>query len=145
MINIYFAGSIRGGRDIADTYRELIRLLRSFGKVYTEHVGDDGAIRHDDDSLSDNQIHDRDMEWIRESDLMIAEVSVPSLGVGYEIARAIELEKPVLCLYNKNSRYRLSAMVSGNNEIKLIRYESPGEVKNLIEKFILGNLETPPD
>ena len=102
MIRIYFAGSIRGGRKLAEIYRELIDMLRMHGEVYTEHVGNEEALRRDDVKYSDRFIHDRDLEWLRNSDMVIAEVTVPSLGVGYEIARAIELGKPVLCLFKKN-------------------------------------------
>ena len=41
---IYFAGSIRGGRDDAALYAEIIKNLQSFGKVFTEHVGDSNVI-----------------------------------------------------------------------------------------------------
>ena len=50
--------------------------------------------------LSDQEIHDRDLQWIIESDMLVAEVTIPSLGVGYEIGRAIEMGKPILCLFN---------------------------------------------
>ena len=35
----YFAGSIRGGRDDVELYRELIKYLQAFGRVLTEHIG----------------------------------------------------------------------------------------------------------
>ena len=72
-------------------------MLKHYGQVLTEHLGNDQEIESKDRILTDVQIHDRDMEWIRESDLVVAEVTIPSLGVGYEIGRAIELGKPVLC------------------------------------------------
>ena len=136
MTRIYFAGSIRGGRKMADRYRELINLLQSHGKVYTEHVGDDERIKSEFKSLSDKKIHDRDLEWIRKSDLVVAEVSVPSLGVGYEIARASELGKPVLCLYNTSSEHLLSAMISGSGGVKVISYDSIQEAKNIVDGYI---------
>ena len=44
---------------------------------------------------SDVEIHDRDMNWITQSDIFVAEVSNPSLGVGYEISAAISLNKKI--------------------------------------------------
>ena len=137
MINIYFAGSIRGGRQLAGRYSELIEMLRTYGHVHSEHVGDDMAIEQDK-KLSDRQIHERDLEWIGQSDKVVAEVSVPSLGVGYEIAYAIRLGKPVLCLYDENSEYRLSAMISGSDDIKVRRYNSLGEARSILDKFMEG-------
>lgn len=37
---IYFAGSIRAGRDDAKVYAEIVAYLKNYGKVLTEHVGD---------------------------------------------------------------------------------------------------------
>jgi len=138
MKNIYFAGSIRGGRNMADVYKKLIAGLRLIGTVFTEHVGDEQSLRMDDESLRDLEIFERDMEWIRSSDLMIAEVSQPSLGVGFEIASAIMLEKPVLCLYNENSDNRLSAMISGNSDLTISRYGSLEEAESQIAEFLSG-------
>lgn len=106
-LKIYFAGSIRGGREFKDTYFKMIRMLQSLGRVFTEHIGDTGDIIRDDKGLSDREIHDRDMDWLIRSDLLIAEVSVPSLGVGYEIGRAIHLAKPNAGIQACSSSYRL--------------------------------------
>ena len=135
-LKIYFAGSIRGGREFSDTYLKMIRMLQSFGRVFTEHVGDPENINRDDKSLSDREIHDRDMDWLRQSDLLIAEVSVPSLGVGYEIGRAIHLEKPVLCLFRKDMATRLSAMISGSKDLNCYEYTDLGEVRSVVGRFI---------
>jgi len=84
-MKIYFSGSIRGGRQDADLYKRLIDELKRHGTVLTEHIGSHTI----DHSKTDRHIHDEDMAWLRESDIVIAEVSTPSLGVGYEIGRAI--------------------------------------------------------
>lgn len=136
MINIYFAGSIRGGRELADVYNKLISFLGSMGNVFTEHVGDNEILEIDD--LSDNEIFERDMEWIRNSDLMIAEVSQPSLGVGFEIASAIELGIQVLCLYRNNAEHRLSAMIAGCKNVTVLRYNSIEEAETKIADYISG-------
>ncbi len=135
MIKIYFAGSIRGGRELAGIYGELIEILGIYGRVLTEHVGDSDVIPAEE-SLPDREIFERDRGWIRESDAVVAEVSVPSLGVGYEIATAIGLNKPVLCLYNRKSAYPLSAMIAGNKELRIVEYESFAEAKSVLENFI---------
>ena len=134
-MNIYFCGSIRGGRDLAETYEKMIGMLGSYGKVLTEHLGSNEEIESKDRILSDKEIHDRDLQWIVESDLLVAEVTVPSLGVGYEIGRAIEMSKPVLCLFNSGSEYTISAMISGSNKVEMKYYQSLDEVKELFEVF----------
>jgi len=134
-MNIYFCGSIRGGRDLASTYAEMIAMLGSYGRVLTEHLGSDEVIETKDRVLTDKEIHDRDLQWIVESDLLVAEVTVPSLGVGYEIGRAIEMGKPVLCLFKQGSEYTISAMIAGSDKVEMKYYQSLEEVKDLFEAF----------
>lgn len=131
---IYFCGSIRGGRSDYQIYQQLIKFLSQYAEVLTEHVGDQNVAA--DHGLSDQEIHDRDMNWLRESDLLIAEVTQASLGVGYEIGRALELGKPVICLYRKEEGKRLSAMIAGAEEITICYYK---EVEEAME-FLAGTL-----
>jgi nucleoside 2-deoxyribosyltransferase len=134
-MKIYFCGSIRGGRDLATTYAKMIRMLGQYGQVLTEHLGSNEEIESKDRILSDKEIHDRDFQWIQESDLLVAEVTIPSLGVGYEIGRAIEIGKPVLCLFKKGSGYTLSAMISGSDQLVITYYENLEEVKDIFAEF----------
>jgi len=140
MVKIYFCGSIRGGRELAATYETLITMLQVYGRVLTEHLGDDNEIQTRDRVLSDRAIHDRDLQWIRESDVVVAEVTVPSLGVGYEIGRAIELGKPVLCLFNNGTKSVLSAMIAGSPDVVMQDYSDPVELTNLLKDFISQNV-----
>lgn len=136
MVNIYFCGSIRGGRQLAVTYANFIKMLQEHGKVLTEHLGDDEQIQRKDRILPDREIHDRDLQWIVESDVVVAEVTVPSLGVGYEIGRAIEMGKPVLCLFNAGSPQPLSAMIAGSEAVEMCNYRDMEELKDIFEQFI---------
>jgi len=130
-MKIYFAGSIRGGRGDKVIYHKIISLLKTYGTVLTEHVGDSN-LSSTGEKLSDMQIHDRDMNWIIESDIVIAEVTNPSLGVGYEIAAAMGLNKKIYCLYRVGAQNKLSAMISGSKSIKLIKYN---DIDILDKKF----------
>jgi len=134
-MKIYFCGSIRGGRDLAHTYEQIIGMLQAKGTVLTEHIGSDEVIQENDRVLSDKEIHDRDLSWIVESDLLVAEVTVPSLGVGYEIGRAIEMGKPVLCLYNAGSGKALSAMIAGSDKVEMKLYRRVEEIKRILDEY----------
>ena len=96
-LKIYFCGSIRGGRNDAQLYHDLIEYLKTIGKVLSEHVGRLDLV--DEREIPPCQIHDRDLVWLKSADVVIAEVSTPSLGVGYELGRAVEMGKPILCLF----------------------------------------------
>ena len=135
-MQFYFCGSIRGGREKASFYRLLISRLREHGPVLTEHVGDDQTIETEGQEMDDIQIHDRDLDWIKASDVVVAEVSVPSLGVGYEIGRAIEMGKPVLCLFDLRSGNALSAMIAGCSQVFLKNYRSDEEAISKLEELL---------
>lgn len=134
-MKIYFAGSIRGGRVDKEFYLHLIKHLAQYGQVLTEHVGDGNLTEFGEDGPSDVWIYNRDLDWISQSDIIIAEVSTPSLGVGYEIGKAENMNKKMLCLYRNQQNKRLSAMISGNSNVKIARYEKLEDAINHIDSF----------
>jgi len=136
-MKIYFAGAIRGGRSDVALYYEMINFLQLFGVVLTEHVGDLGLTEEGDDGPNDPAIHDRDMAWLRECDLIVAEVTLPSLGVGYELGWACALKKPVLSLYRPAPGKRLSAMVAGSDGIVTAPYSDIAQAREIIRRFIV--------
>ncbi|MGV8059156.1 MAG: nucleoside 2-deoxyribosyltransferase [Smithellaceae bacterium] len=135
-MKIYFAGSIRAGRDDAATYETMITWLQSFGEVFTEHVGNPALSEVGDDGPDDRYIHDRDMAWLSSCDLVVAEVTAPSLGVGYELGWATAFKKPVLCLHRPVAGPPLSAMIAGSPGIQTAVYSSMHEAEIIMEKFI---------
>lgn len=146
MHTIYFAASIRGGREDKRIYNSLIEHLRTYGKVLTEHVADSSISPRADKGLSERAIHKRDMAWLHQSNVIVAEVSTPSLGTGYEIGRIAErntfvaefARKPILCLYRQSMQVagrNLSAMIKGCSELRNSEYSTIEEAKNKIDRF----------
>ncbi|XP_039546515.1 2'-deoxynucleoside 5'-phosphate N-hydrolase 1 isoform X2 [Pimephales promelas] len=113
-MNIYFCGSIRGGRQDVNIYQRIVKKLQQYGKVLTEHVSYDSLSEKGEDAVldGDKAIHDRDMEWLMMSDVIVAEVTQPSLGVGYELGRAVEMNKRVLCLFRPSSEKDFTSLFS---------------------------------
>jgi 2'-deoxynucleoside 5'-phosphate N-hydrolase len=138
-MKIYFAGAIRAGRDDVAIYETMIKWLQSFGEVLTEHVGDSALSKAGDDGPDDRHIHDRDMAWLASCDIVVAEVTAPSLGVGYELGWATVLKKPVLCLHRTVKGRTLSAMIGGSPGIQTAVYSSMDEAKRIMEEFIKKN------
>ena len=134
-MKIYFAGSIRSGRQDAALYYGIVQQLKAYGEVFTEHVGNTelGVLGQD---IGDRRIHDRDLDWLKSSDCLVAEVTTPSLGVGYEIGKATEWGKPVLCLYRRMKGRSLSAMISGSSAVTMKEYQSPTELPEIFEQFL---------
>ena len=141
-MKIYFAGAIRGGREDAEFYFNIIHYLEKFGVVLTEHVGNTELSEKGELSRTDNDIFQRDLSWLQSADAVVAEVSTPSLGVGYELGIAEKLKIPVLCLYRPIKGKRLSAMINGNKKFQCQAYQSLDEAKTQINKFFKKEQKT---
>ena len=139
-MKIYFAGSIRGGREDAEIYLKLIEYLKNYGIVLTEHISYNNLTAMGDE-LPVKDIHDRDMKWLNESDVLVADVTKVSLGVGYEIGRIVERnstsspKKKILCLYRNQVDKRLSAMIAGSEGFTVSEYNTLEDAKALIDNF----------
>jgi len=128
-LTIYFAGAISGGRTDVAHYRRIVQALEAdghrvlAGAVASEDVGAGG------EALDATAIFERDLRWLEEADVLVAEVSMPSTGVGYEVATMrYRWRKPVVCLYRAEYTSRCSAMIAGDAEVELLEYSESEEL-----------------
>jgi len=135
-MNIYFACSITGGREFESVYQAITAALAEDGhEIPTAHLADGGVMALEA-VASPEDIYARDVAWIRDCDALIAEVSTPSHGVGYEIGFALGLGKPVLCCHQVDRT--VSKMISGNPDPNLIlrAYTEPGQAIEFVRDFL---------
>ena len=135
-MNIYFSCSITGGREDQSVYREIVdHLLAEGHEVPTAHLASPD-LSDLETNISPADIYIRDIGWVRACDVLIAEVSTPSHGVGYEIAEAVNRRKPVLCVYQENKR--VSKIITGNQEknVEIYAYKSIEDLLEQIENFL---------
>ena len=135
-MKIYFACSISGGRKDEKSYQYLVTVLTGMGiDVPTAHIAETG-VEEVDAREEPGDIYNRDVSWIQESDLMIAEVSTPSHGVGYEIGYALDLEMPVLCLHKKG--VVVSKMITGNAHplLTVMEYENMTKAEKILRTYL---------
>ncbi len=136
-MNIYFAASIRAGRELQPLYAEIVAYLRREGHtVLTEHIAA-STVLDDEQDLTEEAIYAQDTAWLDVCDAVIAEVTVPSLGVGYEIGYALhQAHKPVLCLCRRG--VNLSAMLLGNPDprLRVVFYDDLAEVCRALDAFV---------
>lgn len=135
MKKIYFAGSIRGGRADAALYARLIAHMKQRHTVLTEHVGSPALTPTVERGMTDAEIYEKDMAWLRESDVVIAECTTPSLGVGYELAYAEAHDKPVHVFYDP-ARCILSAMLTGDPYFRIHPYGSEDALLAIIDSVL---------
>ena len=135
-MNIYFSCSVTGGRSDQTIYHLMVENLLSGGHtVPTAHLAGTDVLQREE--ISDaGVVYHRDVDWVTRCEALIAEVSTPSHGVGYEIALALQLGKPVLCVFQAGRK--ISKMILGNDlpNIRVAAYRTPEEALGLMSDFI---------
>jgi len=136
-MNIYFACSITGGREFERVYQDLTAaLVRDGHEVPTAHLAESNVLSLEA-VVAPREVYERDVTWIRAAHAVVAEVSVPSHGVGYEIGVALNAGKPVLCLFQEGRK--VSKMISGNpdSQLQVRAYRDSGHAIELMRKFLV--------
>jgi nucleoside 2-deoxyribosyltransferase len=135
-MNIYFACSITGGRDFEPAYQAIIAaLLEDRHTVLTAHLAET-QVKAQEAVVSPREVYERDIAWIKECEVMVAEISTASHGVGYEVAFALSIGKPVLCIFQENQS--ISKMLSGNSHpcIQVNQYRNTEHAIELTRSFL---------
>ena len=129
-MKIYFSGSIYGGRQKLNTYKKLIKKLQEYGEVLNPEVADDNVLV--DEIGRDEEVFENLEKEMLKTDLIFAEVTVPSLGVGYELGYADSHNKKIICIYDKTITPKITTMLRGNKRLKIIPYT---DINNIIENL----------
>lgn len=129
-MKIFFAGSIRGGRGMLSEYKRIVSLLKELGHtIVSEHVANT-KLGEAEAKLTDEEIFRSDIRFIDECDCLVAEVTVPSTGTGYEICYAVAKGKRVVCIYKEGAN--VSAMVLGNRQVAAMQYADFSDLKKCL-------------
>lgn len=134
-MKIYMSGSIYGGREKIETYKKIIKELEKYAEVINKNIADDNvlekeAIQNDEDIFLDLE------NKLKSADLIFAEVTIPSLGAGYELGFADMLGKRIIGIYDKTITPKVSTMIRGNKRITLIPYEDISEIIERLEEIL---------
>jgi len=135
-MNVYFSCSLTGGRNDEATYGTIVAHLLAQGhEVPTAHLAEPKVMELER-VIEPGEVYARDIEWIRDCDALVAEVSTPSHGVGYEVAFALSLHKPVLCCFQNGAR--VSKMITGNDSpgLRVAGYENVDQALRAIDGFL---------
>lgn len=142
-MQVYFAGTIMGDRSHVATFRRIVEHLQTLGHIVpTAHVARENVLA-EEVAHTPQEVYERDITWLRGSACLVAEVSTPSLGVGYEVGYALRLGKPVLCLHRRGRP--ISKMLTGCSEqgITVRDYADVAEALALVDKFLAQRQDSP--
>lgn len=138
-MKIYFSATITEDKELKDMYKKIIAVLKKQGHQVHEY----GSYQLDPKQLvhqSDEEIQEKSKrldKFLKNADIYIADISLPSIGIGYEISQAISLKKPVLALNFKKAKYQPLATIKGKKS-KFLRYESYTEenIEEILKSFM---------
>ena len=134
-MKIYFAGAIRAGRKKVYDYAKMVEQFEKCGgEVLTKHVADSN-LSVTGENMSPKEIYERDIKWLKECDIIFADITVASLGVGYELAYAESLGKTIYAVYEKN--VNVSGFLRGNSNINFLPYTNMNQVIEKINEIMM--------
>ena len=111
-------------------YIQIVDILKKQGhKVVSEHVASID-LEKIEAKITDEEIFNNDIGYVNECECLVADVTIPSIGTGYEICYAVSKGKKVLCIYREDAN--ISAMVRGNNSIISVSYKNMGELETTL-------------
>ena len=135
-MDIYFACSITGGRQDEIAFQSIVDTLISAGHIVpTAHLALPDVIQQEG-IVAPQEVYTRDTNWINGCQALVAEVSTPSHGVGYEIAYALHMGKPVLCCYRQGIRVSKMILGNPNPNLHLRTYRDPADLFPILHEFL---------
>jgi 2'-deoxynucleoside 5'-phosphate N-hydrolase len=136
-MKIYFGFTVAGDRSSVGVASKIVQLLEEMGhEVLTRHLLSDDAWEADR-RITPEEVFQRDMRWLEECDLFMAEVSGSSFGVGFETGYLLgATTKKVVLFYQRDLRSRLSLLITGltHANCRLIPYSDSDEVESWIRE-----------
>src|SRR5271155_3987048 len=115
-MKIYFGFTVAGDRSSIETARKIIQCLQTAGhEVLTRHLVEENAWEADR-RITPQEIYIRDMKWLNECDVLVAEVSGSSFGLGFEAGYLLgSSTKRVILLYRSEVAGKISLLITGNS------------------------------
>src|ERR1700756_4510075 len=138
-MKIYFGFTVAGNRSSVEAAKKILAVLQSMGHdVLTKHLVQENAWEADR-RVAPQEIFARDMNWLAECDLFLAEVSGSSFGLGFETGYLLgATEKKTILFYERSVEQKISLLITGNTHRNciLVPYSRLDELEELIRKWV---------
>ena len=138
-MKIYFGFTVAGDRSALMVARNIVGILEEMRhEVLTRHLVQDNAWQADR-NITSKEVYLRDLKWLEQCDMFIAEVSGSSFGLGFETGYLLgATTKKVVLFYRRDVESKISLLITGNSHpnCRLVPYSEPNEV----EVWIRNNL-----
>jgi len=138
-MKVYFGFTVAGNRSSAEAAKKIAAILQSMGhKVLTSHLLREDAWEADR-RVAPQEIFARDMDWLAECDIFIAEVSGSSFGLGFETGYLLgATTKKTILFYERAVESKISLLIVGNTlpNCILVPYSQGEELEDLVRSCV---------
>jgi hypothetical protein len=139
-VRVYLACTVRGDRGGVLAGRVIAERLEALGhEVLTSHLLDD-EVERAEAALTEREVFERDIRWLSECEVVVAEASGSSYGVGFEVGyvlgRARETGQKVVLVYDQARSGAISRLIVGNHDsaCTTFGYQSLTELSAFIDQ-----------
>ena len=130
-MKIYFGFTVAGDRSAVMAARTIVGILEEMRhEVLTRHLVEDNAWEADR-NITPKEVYLRDINWLEQCDMFIAEVSGSSFGLGFETGYLLgATAKKVVLFYRRDVESKISLLITGitHRNCKLVPYSDLNEV-----------------
>jgi 2'-deoxynucleoside 5'-phosphate N-hydrolase len=138
-MKIYLGFTVAGSRSSIEAAKKILNVLQSLGhEVLTSHLVSDDAWEADR-SVAPQKIFARDMNWLAQCDLFVAEVTGSSFGLGFETGYLLgATAKNTILFFERGAEHRISLLITGNTHPNcvLAPYSHLEELEELIRRYV---------
>lgn len=141
-MKIYLGFTVAGDRSSVEAAKRILHALESLGhEVLTSHLVREDAWNADR-RVPPSQIFVRDMKWLNECDLFVAEVSGSSFGLGFETGYLLgATQKKTLLFYDRSVESKISLLITGNTHPNclLVPYSRLEGLQDLVREIVAAH------
>lgn len=136
-MKIYFTAALSGiSKEQQENYRKIIETLKEAGHtVFADHIlgkTEDFLVNQ---SEEEKLAVEREIaSWKNQADLMVAEVSYPSFGVGQELEYMLSRDKPVIAIHLEERTPHL-LIEAGGEYLQTAEYR-PDNLEKTLKDYI---------
>lgn len=141
-MTIYLACTVRGDRGAVAALRTLVAQVEADGhRVLTKHLLDED-VETAEAQLSEEAVYARDIEWLEACDVLIADASGSSFGVGFEVGyvlgRSDRTKQRVILLYRADRKPHISRLIPGNRHTRctVVPYDDAATVVQRVSELL---------
>jgi Nucleoside 2-deoxyribosyltransferase len=138
-MKVYFGFTVAGNRSSVEAAKKIVGILQSLGhEVLTSHLLREDAWEADR-RMPPEEVFARDMSWLAQSDIFIAEVSGSSFGLGFETGYLLGgTQKKTVLLYDRAVERKISLLIVGNTHPNciLVPYSGLDELEELVRSRV---------